>query len=58
MKRSNLYLTFGSITDMNGTYYWPPDTKNPPQTILRGIFVEHRGFEPLTYRLRTYRSTS
>ena len=22
------------------------------------FFVEHRGFEPLTYRLRTYRSTN
>ena len=22
------------------------------------MFVEHRGFEPLTYRLRTYRSTN
>ena len=25
------------------------DTKNPPQTILRGIFVEHRRIELLTF---------
>ena len=32
--------------------------KNALQNFLQGISVEIRGFEPLTYRLRTYRSTN
>jgi len=28
-----------------GHFFGPLNTKNPPQTDLRGIFVEHRRFE-------------
>ena len=40
------YYLFGG---KNGTFFGPLDTKNPPQTILRGIFVEHRRIELLTF---------
>ena len=33
----------------NVTLFVALDTKNPPQTILRGIFVEHRRIELLTF---------
>ena len=35
------------------------DNKKAPQLRYDALsLVEHRGFEPLTYRLRTYRSTN
>ena len=32
--------------------------RNYCNVLIYSVFVEHRGFEPLTYRLRTYRSTN
>ena len=32
-----------------GHFFGPLDTKNPPQAILRGILVEHRRIELLTF---------
>ena len=49
----NLYTTvrnfFNLLLFKNGTLFGPLYTKNPPQTTLRGIFVEHRRIELLTF---------
>ncbi len=40
---------FNPLANKNGPLFGPFYTKNPPQTDLRGIFVEHRRIELLTF---------
>ena len=44
-----MFATFLTFFGVELGYYLGYNTKNPPQTTLRGISVEHRGFDNRCY---------